>query len=180
MKKNLVTFILRLLAKQSIASIIPWAFRSIRKLYRNDAGGYLEFLRESASRDEWIFRFFAAHEIGTLHGQYPDETLELLRTLSKADTEIVREGCAKSWSRLLVEDFESTFDVLETLARDGTYAERYTAAIAPVEYYRESSDSEHRSRISNFWERYEDDPKQGLWNLVRTQILEDVNSDRAG
>jgi ribosomal 50S subunit-associated protein YjgA (DUF615 family) len=63
--------------------------------------------------------------------------------------------------------------MIEELADQGDYAERRTAALAPVEYYRDEDPTPaERERIEAFWEAYQDDPRQGLRNLVRSQIQE--------
>lgn len=182
MKNRLVESILWLLSKQGIPSVIPWAFGMIRSLYDGDPAGYLQLLEDQSNREEWIYHFFVAHEIGSLYGHAPDRVLEHLVVLSDSDVEIVREGCAHSWSEVLAHDFDEGLEWLREFQKNGSYEKRYTAAIAPVKFYRNNPDitAEQKQRIRTFWRDFRDDPKQGLWNIVRTQILPDLEDDHGG
>lgn len=156
--------------------MVPWAFGMIRSLYDNEPEAYRELLESQDDPDEWIHAFFVAHELGELYDEYPEFVTDRLRELSQSEVEIVREGCARSWSRILERDFDRGFKRIKDLRSSGNYEERYTAVIAPVRYVRENErlPDEQRERIHEFWNNYRDDPKQGLWNIVRTQILPEV------
>ncbi|MFB6346917.1 MAG: hypothetical protein ABEK50_14420, partial [bacterium] len=132
------------MSKQDAPAVIPWAFRQIRKLYRSSPESYLSLLKRQAQRDEWIYQFFAAHELGTIYETFPEEVLAELRTLTGSDVEIVREGCATSWSKILSEDFEVGYEILRNLQQNGSYEERYTAAIAPVKFYKNDNNASQR------------------------------------
>lgn len=175
MKSRLVEGILWLLSKQGVPTVIPWAFGMIRSLYTDSPEDYFRFIKTQAERENWINQFFAAHEVGIVYSLDPDGVLSLLRDLSGSETEIVREGSAKSWSRILSEDFDRGFQALERLRETGSYEERYTAAIGPVEFVRDGEATlRQRQELLSYWNRFRDDPKQGLWNLVRTQILPEI------
>ncbi len=178
MKEKLVEFVLWILSLQGNANLLPWAFNRIQRLFEGEPVRYLDFLKSYGERNRWFFRFFAAHQLGSVYPKRGDEVLELLQVLSEDENDLVLEAAAHSWSRLLEEDFDKVISELETLRQSGTYRERRTAALAPVEYYRDGAPGVvERRRMEEFWDRYKDDPKQGLVNLVETQIVQRIVTD---
>lgn len=178
MKDRLVSAILWLLARQGKPALLPWAFERIRTLYAGEPERYLDFLESYHDRENWIYRFFAAHELGQYYGEDPDRVVELLRKRSDDEHDMVLEGAAHGWSEALEVDFETVFPLIRDLARNGGYSERRTAALAPVEYYREGNPTAEESMaIESLWQQYEDDPRSGLRNLVETQIRDRLVKD---
>ncbi len=173
MKETVASWFLRALRYQSIPSVLPWAFRQIRNLFRGQPERYFRFLVNQADdHSSWLPAFFAAHQIHHVWFVDPERAHELLLDLSAHSEEIVREGAARSWSRRLKEDFEPVFTELKDLSRSDTYELRYTAALAPVLLLDEDLDPGRVNRLRTFWLTYRNDERQGLWNLVRQQILQ--------
>ncbi len=173
MKESLIKVLLWLLARQGNPALLPWAFDQISALYRNESDRYFHFLQGLRESDEWVERFFVGHQVGSLFPHRPQEVLNVLQDLSCDENDMVREATAHGWSRALTKDFENVFRVIEKLANHEEYSARRTAALAPVEYYRDGNPRpEQVERIESFWESFEDDSRQGLRNLVRTQIQE--------
>lgn len=173
MKEWLVEWILWGLARGGNPGLLPWSFRRIRTLFSGEPDRYLAFLRRQGRREPWLAVFFAAHELGEAYPRNPDAVLDLLRRLSGHPHDMVRQGAARSWSRVLARDFERGFSEIQSLASDGDYERRQTAALAPVRYYDSAEPpSEEREQIRAFWTGFLEDPRSGLRNLVRTQILE--------
>lgn len=177
LKENAVRWLLWLLSKQGNPSIVPWVFKQIRNLFNNQNHRFFNFLVKLNEEDDrgWLPVFFVAHEIGFLINTKTSQVLELLQELSKHDNDMVRQGAAHSWSKLLEYDFERFFIVVEELSEAETYEERQTAALAPVRYFKENQlESDRQKRIIQFWKDYESDPRKGLQNLVQSQILEKI------
>lgn len=173
LKESLVQALLWLLARQGNPALLPWAFDRIGELFRNDPERYYQFLRELRESEEWVDRFFVGHQIGSLFRYRPEDVLNQLKYLSKDKNEMVREAAAHGWSEALGQDFQEVFTTLEALASHEEYAARRTAALGPVEYYRDENPTPNQiQRIETFWKNFEDDPRSGLRNLVRTQIQE--------
>lgn len=149
-----------------------WVFGLIRSLYRDDPERYFRFLRNRARESHWFEPFFAAHEVGHVASEVGDEALDLLDELSGHENDLVREAAARSWSRVLEEDFERGFQRIRVLSRRSEYSCRRTAALAPVLFYEQSATEEQRRRLRSFWEEFLDDPRSGLRNLVQSQILD--------
>lgn len=171
MKERIVSAILWLLSRQGKPALLPWAFERIRTLYSGEPERYLDFLESYHDRENWIYRFFAAHEVGQYYGEDSDRVIRLLRKRSADENDMVLEGAAHGWSDALGEDFENVFTVIRDLTQEGGYSERRTAALAPVEYYRDGDPTPDQSRaIESFWEDYKEDPRSGLRNLVEAQI----------
>lgn len=173
MKETLARYLLKALRYQSIASIYPWAFDRLRDLFRGEPDRYRSLLLELAQQnDDWLEPFFAAHQLHTVWSTNPAQVRETLVNLSHHPEEMVREGAAHSWNQRLRNDFASTFQTLRNLSDSEAYEPRHTAALAPVRLLEEDPSAERKKQLKEFWESYEDDPRQGLWNLVRQQILE--------
>jgi len=167
----LVKALLWLLARQGNPALLPWAFDRIGKLFQNDPDRYFQFLRSLRGSEEWVDRFFVGHQLGSLFAHRSEEVMNELRALSLDENDMVLEATAHGWSDALVVDFEKVFPILVELANHEKYTARRTAALAPVEYYRDEEPSPEQIRqIEAFWKEFEDDPRQGLRNLVRTQI----------
>lgn len=178
MKILFVKFILWLLSFQSNPSILPWAFKQINRLFKEDPETYLKLLQSWVDHDNWLYRFFVAHQLGSIYTYNTEKVLNYLKKLSNDENDLVLEGAAHSWSDALDSEFETVFGHLKDLRKNGSYQERRTAALGPVEYYRDSSPAaDEMQQIENFWKTYKDDPKQGLSNLVRTQIMERYVND---
>ena len=178
MKERLVGALLWLLARQGKGALLPWAFDRIRSLFSEEPQRYLDFLETYQNRENWIYRFFAAHQAGGVFHENPDRVLRILRERSADEHDLVLEAAAHGWSDALSGDFRGVFPEIRRLARDGNYAERRTAALAPVEYYRDGGPTPEECRaIESHWEEYEDDPRSGLRNLVETQIRDRLVKD---
>ncbi len=164
---------IKLLGRGRNPSVLLWVIRMIRRLYRGDREQYGAFLRRQAEKSDWLPRFIAAHELHLLVERDPDAWLPLLESLSVLDQEMVRQGAAHSWSELLAEDFERYFPRLQRMKKSESFPPRHTAALAPVRCFRSDRLSESaKQRVLEFWRSYEGDPRKGLWNLVRQQILD--------
>lgn len=171
MKKTVLSFVLYLLSLQGNPSVIPWAFKQLGQLF-DSSRTYLQFLETYVDSDNWFYRFFAAHELGTVFPVNKERVLSSLRELSRDENDMVREGAARSWSLILEVDFETGMEKLEQL-QAGNYESRHTAALGPVNFYRDDEiNSNESSRIETFWEQYKNDPRKGLRNLVQSQILD--------
>jgi len=151
---------------------VPRVFGWIRLLFSGQPRRYFLFHRRCSRRGEWIYPFFAAHEIGSIYPAVGAEALDLLESLSGRDHDLVREAAARSWSDVLEADFEAGFQRVRALSRRDDYPSRHTAALAPVLFYGRAADDGQKRRLMDFWERYREDPRSGLRNLVRTQIRE--------
>lgn len=178
MKEQLVGAILWLLARQGKPALLPWAFERIRTLFAGEPDRYLDFLASYHDRDNWIYRFYAAHEVGRYYDVAPRRVLEILRERSADDNDLVLEGAAHGWSDALALNFEEVFPEVRELAEEGGYVERRTAALAPVEYYRDGdATAEESMAVESLWQRYQEDPRSGLRNLVETQIRDRLVKD---
>lgn len=156
----------------NVPGLVPWVFRRVRSLYSGEERRYFRFLQTCLREDDWFLVFFAAHELGWVYPQAGDAVLDQLESVSGHDNDLVKEAAARSWSRILEVDFGRGLARLESLAEQPDYARRRTAALGPVLYYERSADPEQQKRLLSYWNRFQDDPRQGLRNLVRTQILE--------
>lgn len=171
----MVQTVLWLVSLQGNPSLLPWVLNQIGRLFQGEPSRYLKFLTAYSNRDEWFYRFVAAHQIGKVYRAHTTEVLNHLNNFSNDENDLVLEAAAHSWSTILAEDFDRAFRELEKLREDGSYSERRTAALAPVEYYRDGNpSSEEESKIESHWAAYESDPKQGLVNLVETQIIDKI------
>lgn len=170
--------VLWLLARQGKPALLPWAFNQIRTLFSGEPKRYLDFLESFHEHEHWIYRFFSAHQIGHCYGVDPQRVLGVLRRRSDDEHDMVLEAAAHGWSDALTVNFEEVFPVVRELAREGAYSERRTAALAPVEYYRDGDPTPGQvEAIESLWERYEDDSRSGLRNLVETQIMDRMVND---
>jgi hypothetical protein len=175
MKERLVGLLLSFLSYQGNAAILPWCLDQIADLFRDNPERFRQFLKPYCDSDSWFYRFVAAYEIGEVYKHAPDWSLRKLEELSKDDNDLVLEACAHSWSVALRTDFDEVFERIKGLQREGNYRERRTAALAPVEYYRDGSPSPSRKeRIESFWATYNEDERQGLSNLVESQIMDEI------
>jgi hypothetical protein len=172
LKERATSWLLSLLDHVGMPSVLLWSFQRIRQLFSGAPERYLQFILQQSRSNEWVKRFFAGHECHVVYRQAPKKVLDCLRRLSGDEKEIIREGAARSWSNLLERDFGSVFKSIQTLAESDQYECRYTAALAPVRYYDEHATDREQERIRSFWNEFEDDPRKGLANLVRSQILE--------
>lgn len=157
-----------------VPGLLPWVFRRARSLFAGQPRRYFRFLQDCRREDDWFLVFFAAHEMGTVYPDGGEAVLEELETVSAHDNDLVKEGAAHSWSRVLERDFSVGLRRLESLSARPDYASRRTAAMAPVLFYERSSDRQQRQRLISYWEGFLDDRRQGLRNLVRDRILERI------
>lgn len=172
LKERSISWLLSLLKNVGSPAVLPWAFRQIRQLFDGEPDRYRDFLINQAHASGWLPRFFAGHELHTVYEHDTETVLHLLRELSGAEKEIVREGAARSWSKLLERDYDPIFSLIRDLRNSDQYEKRYTAALAPVRFYDEQANDDRKRSIRSFWESYENDSRKGLANLVRQQILE--------
>lgn len=171
-KEQAVEWILSILSNVGVPSVLPWSFRKIRLMFSGEPERYLQFLKRQHQRDDWLPRFFAGHELHTVYRQDPSSVTSMLKTLSADNKEIIREGAARSWSQLLARDFDTIFEMVQSMADSSEFEHRYTAALAPVRYYDDHATASEKKRIQSFWDGFENDERQGLANLVRSQIQE--------
>ncbi|MFB6356681.1 MAG: hypothetical protein ABEJ65_09230 [bacterium] len=171
MNRLLASLLLKGLRWVPQAGLLTSALKKVR-LFFPDRDQYLDFLQDYATRDHWFSRFFAAFEIHVPYTVQPEAVLNLLKDLSSDKNDMVLEAAAKSWSHVMSEDPEKIMEILEKLSNSDSYRVRRTAALAPVLFFdRGDYDNSLKRRIISFWKSFENDPKQGLQNLVRTQIL---------
>lgn len=172
LRERLLLWLIGRLRGMPVPGIIPWVFRRVRSLYSADERRYFQFLRTCLQEDDWFVVFFAAHELGSVYPGAGEAVLDDLESVSGHENDLVKEAAARSWSRILEANFDRGLARLESLAERPDYARRRTAALGPVLYYERSADPDQRKRLLSYWERFRDDPRQGLRNLVQSQILE--------
>jgi hypothetical protein len=153
--------------------MLPWSLNQIQKLFQDEPERYLTFLEQFHDSESWLHRFFVAHQLGSLVTNFPERALALLEELSRDENDLVLEASAHSWSTALESDFNTVFNRVKTLREQGNYRERRTAALAPVEFYRDHDPTEaQKQQIESFWDQYDTDDRKGLRNLVESQILD--------
>lgn len=171
-KMSAVRWLLNGLQHVSQPSVYPWVFRNIRRLFHGDPESYWQLIQSNAEKTDWFGPFFAGHEAHVVYAHFPDRVLELIEELSTSEKEIIREGAAHSWSELLRMDFDNTFSILKEMQQSNQFELRYSAALGPVRFFDQHAGEAQKETICSFWKEYKNDSRQGLWNLVRQQILE--------